>query len=111
MVLADDGRVLFGDVAPQSVSDGIDLDASKPYTFAVYAAGTHQLLAQLPNVTLMGRGTYSLIALGDAQLVMKADTLPLSQLRLVNAIAAEDPRAAALEVSHAMDRLWQMSGI
>jgi hypothetical protein len=94
VVLADDGRMLFSDVASQSVTDGVNLDASKPYTFEVYAAGTHQLSAQLPNVTLTGRGTYSLIALGDAgdaQLMVKADTLPLSQVRLVNALAADQP--------------------
>jgi hypothetical protein len=95
VVLAGEGRVLFGDVAPQSVSDGINLDASQTYTFEVYAAGTTQLVAQLPNVTLTGRGTYSLIALGrtsgtpSAQLLLKADTLPLSHLRLVNALAAD----------------------
>ena len=36
-------------------------------------------------------------------------TEPFSQR--INAIAAQDPHAAALEVSHAMDRLWQASGL
>ena len=36
-------------------------------------------------------------------------TEPFSQR--INAIAAEDPHAAAREVSQAMDRLWQLSGL
>ncbi|NTV37659.1 MAG: flippase-like domain-containing protein, partial [Anaerolineales bacterium] len=97
VVLGNDGRILFGNIPPRSTTSGVNLEAGKPYTFEVYAAGTNQLLAQLPNITLTGRGTYSLITLGrmtgipTLQLAVQADTLPLSQVRLVNALAADQP--------------------